>query len=81
VDSSTKSAATLLKLEQSLKPITPLLRELGELFKKSNFEISLVGGPVRDALLGRSVKDLDFTTNARAADIQKILKSKYPTKL
>jgi poly(A) polymerase len=74
VDSSNKSAATLLKLEQSLKPITPLLRELGELFKKSNFEISLVGGPVRDALLGRSVKDLDFTTNARAADIQKILK-------
>lgn len=74
MDSSNKSAATLLKLEQSLKPITPLLRELGELFKKSNFEISLVGGPVRDALLGRSVKDLDFTTNARAADIQKILK-------
>jgi poly(A) polymerase len=73
VEPSNNSAATLLKLEQSLKPITPLLRELGELFKKANFEISLVGGPVRDALLGQDVKDLDFTTNAKPEDIQKIL--------
>ncbi|MGA0798587.1 MAG: CCA tRNA nucleotidyltransferase, partial [Candidatus Nanopelagicales bacterium] len=43
-------------------------------FKNAGFEISLVGGPVRDALLGKAVKDLDFTTNARADEIQKILK-------
>jgi poly(A) polymerase len=75
VDSSNKTAKTLLKLEQSLKPITPLLREIGELFQKAGYEISLVGGPVRDALLGQEVKDLDFTTNARTDDIQKVLKS------
>jgi poly(A) polymerase len=61
-------------LEQALKPITGLLSEIGELFKTAGFEISLVGGPVRDALLGKAVKDLDFTTNARAEEIQKILK-------
>jgi len=38
---------------------------MGSLFTESGFEICLVGGPVRDALIGRSVADLDFTTNAR----------------
>ena len=32
---------------------SPLLRKLGELFTKAGFELSLVGGPVRDAFLGR----------------------------
>ena len=74
MESLNTNAEILLRLEQALQPITGLLREIGELFQKSGFEISLVGGPVRDALLGRAVKDLDFTTNARAEDIQKTLK-------
>jgi poly(A) polymerase len=74
VESANKLATSLLKLEQALSPITPLLKEIGELFVKAGFEISLVGGPVRDALLGLAVKDLDFTTNARAEDIQRVLK-------
>ena len=74
MESVNKNAQILLLLEQALKPITGLLSEIGELFKNAGFEISLVGGPVRDALLGKAVKDLDFTTNARADEIQKILK-------
>jgi len=74
VESVNKNAQILLLLEQALKPITGLLSEIGELFKNAGFEISLVGGPVRDALLGKAVKDLDFTTNARAEEIQNILK-------
>ena len=74
MESANKQAANLLKLEQALSPIIPLLREIGELFVKAGFEISLVGGPVRDALLGSTVKDLDFTTNARTEDIQRVLK-------
>ena len=50
------------------------LKELGELFAKNGFEISLVGGPVRDAVLGKTVKDLDLTTNAKPDEIQKCLK-------
>lgn len=42
----------------------PVLEEIGELFTGAGFEIALVGGPVRDALLGRAVADLDFTTSA-----------------
>lgn len=38
--------------------------ELGELFAAAGYEFALVGGPVRDMFLGRSVVDLDFTTDA-----------------
>lgn len=38
---------------------------LGEIFEKAGHEIALVGGPVRDAFLGRRSADLDFATSAR----------------
>ncbi len=40
--------------------------------KKANFEAYLIGGCVRDLLIGRKPKDWDFTTNARPEDIIKI---------
>lgn len=52
----------------------PLLDRLGELFDKAGFELALVGGPVRDAILGRVAPDLDFTTNANPDQILKLLK-------
>ena len=39
--------------------------ELGGLFAAAGHELALVGGPVRDALLGRLGDDLDLTTDAR----------------
>ena len=42
-------------------------------FSEAGYEIALVGGPVRDAFLGRSVNDLDFTTNAMPDDILRIV--------
>lgn len=44
--------------------IDPTALALGELFDAAGFELSLVGGPVRDLFLGAPAKDLDFTTNA-----------------
>ena len=38
---------------------------LGEVFAAAGYEIALVGGPVRDALLGITPHDLDLTTSAR----------------
>jgi poly(A) polymerase len=52
-----------------LAPMLPLLTELGERFAARGHEIALVGGPVRDAFLGRVSPDLDFTTDARPDDI------------
>ena len=37
---------------------------LAERFAAAGHEFALVGGPVRDAFLGRAVTDLDFTTDA-----------------
>ena len=39
--------------------------ELGERFAAAGHELALVGGPVRDSLLGRLGDDLDLTTDAR----------------
>jgi poly(A) polymerase len=69
-NNSTASDRILSALGES----ADLLKELGEKFSKNGFEISLVGGPVRDAVLGKLVKDLDLTTNAKPEEIQKCLK-------
>ncbi len=47
--------------------------ELGARFTAAGHELHLVGGSVRDALLGRLGADLDFTTDARPAQILAIL--------
>ena len=45
--------------------LAPEVLELGEVFASAGHELALVGGPVRDAFLGRASADLDFTTSAR----------------
>jgi len=47
--------------------------ELGELFRAAGHELALVGGPVRDAFLGRASADLDFTTSATPDETEAIL--------
>ena len=44
---------------------TPELTALAGAFAATGHELALVGGPVRDAFLGREVSDLDLTTSAR----------------
>jgi len=56
-----------------LAPVMPLLADLGERFAAAGHELALVGGPVRDAFLGRTSPDLDFTTSARPDQIEPIL--------
>ena len=52
----------------------PFLTALGELFEVAGHELSVVGGPVRDAVLGRPGNDWDFATSARPDDIERIAK-------
>ena len=52
----------------------PMLRGLGSTFDAAGHELYLVGGSVRDALLGRLSPDLDFTTDARPEQVQQIVR-------
>ncbi len=56
-----------------LAPSLPLLTELGGIFDAAGHELALVGGPVRDAFLGRASPDLDLTTSARPDDIERLV--------
>ena len=47
---------------------------LASAFSAAGRELALVGGPVRDAFLGRPVKDLDFTTDALPDEILALVK-------
>lgn len=42
-------------------------------FKKMNFQIYIVGGAVRDLLMGKVAKDWDFTTDAKPEEILKVI--------
>lgn len=53
---------------------SPLFVTLGRIFQDAGHELSLVGGPVRDAFLGRKAPDLDFTTSANPDETLAILK-------
>jgi poly(A) polymerase len=47
-----------------LSSLSPRITELGELFTVAGHEVALVGGPVRDAFLGRESPDFDLATDA-----------------
>ena len=53
--------------------VKKVLREL----KKANFEAYLVGGCVRDLLLGKVPQDWDICTNARPSQVQKIFSHSF----
>ncbi|OEJ52459.1 CCA tRNA nucleotidyltransferase [Streptomyces agglomeratus] len=54
--------------------VSPVADDLARRFQEAGFGLALVGGSVRDALLGRLGNDLDFTTDARPDDVLKIVR-------
>ncbi len=57
-----------------LARIAPVTDELGRRFSEAGHELALVGGPVRDAMLGRLQQDLDFTTSATPEVTERLLR-------
>jgi len=54
----------------------PFLKEVSTSYQDAGFEIYLVGGAVRDGILGIETNDFDFTTNASPEDSLGLLKKK-----
>jgi poly(A) polymerase len=54
--------------------VFPVTDDIGARFAAAGHELHLVGGSVRDALLGRLGNDLDFATSARPEETLRILK-------
>ena len=48
------------------------IKKLYKLFKKNGKQLYVVGGAVRDAILGKSPKDFDLTTDAKPDEVLKI---------
>ena len=71
---ATMGAMTVIpdRLRPLLAPDAPL-QELARRFVAAGHEIYLVGGSVRDALLGERPNDLDLTTSARPDEIQALV--------
>ncbi|KGJ79952.1 RNA nucleotidyltransferase [Cryobacterium roopkundense] len=53
---------------------SPTISRLANAFAGAGHELALVGGPVRDAFLGRATHDLDFTTDATPDQIMRLVK-------
>ena len=61
------------RAERELDRVGAVLAELGELFTAAGEEIALVGGTVRDAMVGRMNTDLDLTTSARPETTERLV--------
>ena len=71
---ATDDAELLTRAAVELNRHGHVLREVGGRFALAGRDLYLVGGSVRDAVLGRLTTDLDFTTNARPEEVQHIVR-------
>ena len=69
----TQLIGVLARAESTVSSLSSLLGGLVEKFAARGYSLYLVGGSVRDALLGRLGNDLDFTTPARPEVVKEIL--------
>ncbi len=63
------------RVRAELDRLADVVEPLGRIFAEAGEEISLVGGPVRDMMLGRLQTDLDLTTSARPDVTERLLKA------
>ncbi|OKJ26634.1 CCA tRNA nucleotidyltransferase [Streptomyces sp. CB01580] len=73
-DSSSALTQVQHRAVSELLRVSPVADDLARRFQDAGFSLALVGGSVRDALLGRLGNDLDFTTDARPDAVLKIVR-------
>lgn len=65
--------------EKVFKYIPKPIIKISEILKKEGFKSYLVGGSVRDSIMGKEPKEYDITTDATPEDVQRIFKHTVPT--
>ncbi|TLQ44867.1 CCA tRNA nucleotidyltransferase [Streptomyces marianii] len=73
-DNLTELSQVQRRAVSELLRVSPVADDLARRFQDAGFRLALVGGSVRDALLGRLGNDLDFTTDALPEDVLKIVR-------
>jgi poly(A) polymerase len=73
-DNPTALSQVQRRAVSELLRVSPVADDLARRFQEAGFSLALVGGSVRDALLGRLGNDLDFATDARPEDVLKIIR-------
>ena len=59
--------------------IPPILKKFNEVFNNSGYQAYLVGGAVRDIILGKEASDYDVATDASPQEVMRIFKFVVPT--
>ncbi len=75
VPSNSEAAAAVL----AVAVIPPALLEVAQILHDADHEVVLVGGAVRDALLGRPQGDWDLATSATPEEVQRLFRRTIPT--
>ncbi|MFA7129695.1 MAG: polynucleotide adenylyltransferase, partial [Sphaerochaeta sp.] len=60
-------------------PLTKTIRSFATRFKDAGFSLYIVGGAIRDFLLGFENDDFDFTTDAQPGEVMALFKHVIPT--
>ncbi len=63
----------------NILPISPVIRRFAQYFANAGYSLYIVGGAVRDHLLGLKSEDYDFTTDALPEEVMKLFKHVIPT--
>ena len=63
---------TLLESKKLRLKVPNDIKKIYKLFKKNRKQLFIVGGAVRDAILGKSPKDFDLATDAKPEEVLKI---------
>lgn len=59
--------------------IPEVLKKMNEIFRKNGFKAYLVGGAVRDMIMGKEAHDWDIATDATPSEVSSIFRKVIPT--
>ena len=66
-------------MEKIFTNIPAPIKEIARILNNESFQCFLVGGAVRDSIMGFTPKEYDIATNAKPEDVQRIFKYTIPT--